>query len=150
MRIRTLILVLFMSATYLLNAETEKKPTNAMLYSAFIPGGGQIYNGKYIKAGIVIGVQSYLITSAIYHIDKKDEYNRKASSATTINDRLYYESKRDGFRDMERNDYWWIAITALLSIADAFVDAHLSDFQAQRDKVHLRFDDQMMMFEYSF
>ncbi len=150
MRIRIILIVLLLSATYLLCAESGKKPSHAMLYSAFIPGGGQIYNAKYIKAGIVVGVQSYLVTSAIYHHDKKDEFSRKASSATTINDKLYYESKRDSYRDRERNDYWWISITALLSIADAFVDAHLSDFDVQKDNVRLRFEEKMMIFEYSF
>jgi hypothetical protein len=127
-------------------AETQtKKPARAMLYSAFIPGGGQIYNGKYLKAGVVVGIQAYFVGASVYHDSKEDDYAKKAVSAALPSDRLFYEKKRDEYRDKQRSDYWWIGITAILSIADAFVDAHLYDYQEQKDKVRLRFEDKMLM-----
>lgn len=144
-----LCLILLLTGVFS-NAEPVKKPLNAVLYSAFIPGGGQIYNGKYIKAGIVVGVQSYLIGSAVYHHDKRSDYARRADQAISSTEIAAMESKRNEYRDLERNDYWWIGITAVLSIADAFVDAHLYDFEAQKEKVRLRFEDQQLQLEYRF
>ncbi len=128
------------------HAETQaKNPVHAMLYSAFIPGGGQVYNGKYLKAGVVVGIQAYFVGASIYHDGKQDEYAKKANSAVLASDRLFYEKKRDEYGDKQRSDYWWIGITAVLSIADAFVDAHLFDYQEQKEKVRLRFEDKMLM-----
>jgi hypothetical protein len=45
-------------------------PTHAMLYSAFIPGGGQIYNHAYVKAGIVIGIQATFWAAPCIRIPK--------------------------------------------------------------------------------
>ncbi len=121
-----------------------------MLYSAFLPGGGQIYNKKYLKAGVVIGVQSYLISSSIHNDKKKDDYAKKAKLAVSASDRLIYEKKRDEYQDKQRSDYWWMGITAVLSIGDAFVDAHLFDYQDRKEKVRLRFEDKMFILSREF
>ena len=121
-----------------------------MLLSTVFPGGGQIYNHQYVKAGLVIGVQSYLIGSAIYHDHERDKYADQAHDAAGTAMQSYYEAKRVDYYERLRNDYWWIGITAALSVADAFVDAHLYNFDAEKNKVHLRFEDKKIQLQMRF
>ena len=94
-----------------------RSPTKAALMSAIIPGLGQFYNGRKIK-GLILGGLS--LASLTYTFLKYSEYrvrgdNRSVSEflgATIIN----------------------LAVWGYTS-ADAFVDAYLYGFQAERDTV---------------
>jgi hypothetical protein len=94
-----------------------RSPTKAALMSAIIPGLGQFYNGRKIK-GLILGGLS--LTSLTYTFLKYSEYrvrgdNRSVSEflgAVIIN----------------------LAVWGYTS-ADAFVDAYLYGFQAERDTV---------------
>ncbi|HOV17307.1 MAG TPA: DUF5683 domain-containing protein [Candidatus Cloacimonadota bacterium] len=132
-------------------AEEEKQPLRAMIYSAVLPGGGQIYNEAYIKAGAVIGVQAYLIGRAFYLDDKAKHYGNLMDEFAA--DPYYsqlYQTKRDQYRDDLRSDYWWIGVTVALSVADAFVDAHLSNYNSEKEKVRLKFEDKLLQLELKF
>ena len=144
------LIVLMLSLTLGLGAKTEARVYRAMAYSALIPGGGQIYNHQYVKAGVVIGVQSFLIGSAIYHDGKRDDYKALAlQSSNPLEAQQYlYQSKE--YKDQLRSDYWWMGITMALSVIDAYVDAHLWDYDAQRDRIHLKFEDSKLQLNYQF
>lgn len=94
-----------------------RSPTKAALMSAIIPGLGQFYNGRKIK-GLILGGLS--LVSLTYTFIKYSEYrvrgdNRSVSEflgAIIIN----------------------LAVWGYTS-ADAFVDAYLYGFQAERDTV---------------
>ncbi|HPN41453.1 MAG TPA: DUF5683 domain-containing protein [Candidatus Cloacimonadota bacterium] len=130
--------------------QSKPQPTRAMLYSALLPGGGQVYNRAWVKAGLVVGVQGWLIGSAIYNDNKKDEFHNLASSAAQSNDQLYYKAMETQYRNRFNNDIWWIGITAALSMVDAYVDAHLSDFEEQEKKLRLRFSETGLSLQYRF
>jgi hypothetical protein len=69
----------------------------------FVPGLGQVYNGKYIKASGLIGAQ-------VYAVSKFNGY-----------------AKNDNIT--KRNTYgWWIFGLYVMGILDAYVDAQLSTF----------------------
>lgn len=121
-----------------------------MLYSAFIPGGGQIYNHAYVKAGIVIGVQGYLIGSTVYHDAKVQDFKQKLKTTNDAYLQQRYRDQRDDYRARRTSDIWWMGITAALSVLDAYVDAHLADFDAQKQKLHLRFEDEQLKLQYQF
>jgi hypothetical protein len=125
-------------------------PTHAMLYSAFIPGGGQIYNQAYFKAGLMIGLQSYLVGTALYHDGKAEEYRDKANSSTDPFIVQYNRDRATEYQERRTSDIWWIGITAALSVLDAYVDAHLADFDAQKAKLRLRFEDETISLNYHF
>ncbi|MBM4399540.1 MAG: hypothetical protein FJ041_04315 [Candidatus Cloacimonetes bacterium] len=123
-----------------LNAlEYEKKPYKAMLYSAVVPGGGQFYNEAYLKTALVIGVQALLTGLAIDDYNQMKRYEKEQNPIQ----KKYYQ-------DELRSDYWWMGITLVLSMADAFVDAHLYNFDAERSKVRLKFEDKLLKMEYRF
>ena len=142
-----LLIILLVTAS--IKAEESKSPQRAMLYSLFIPGGGQYYNEQYVKSGIVFGVQSYLAGSAIYHQSKRKDHSRQAMD-TEGELQTYHRNKRDEYADKLRNDFWWMGIVSFLSIADALVDAHLSNYEAQKQKIYIKFDEQVLTWEIYF
>lgn len=147
-----LLIALFLlpGAVSLCHAQSTVKPGRALLYSALFPGGGQIYNRSWVKAGAVIGVQGWLIGSAIHNSHQKNRYNNLAASAAQISDQAYYNAMETEYRNRLNNDIWWIGITAGLSMIDAYVDAHLHDFEEQDRKLKLRFSDTKLGLEYRF
>jgi len=69
----------------------------------FIPGAGQIYNGKYLKAGIFITLQGI----SLYRFS---DFKNRGMIA-------------------KRNTYgWWVFGLYVLGILDSYVDAQLSTF----------------------
>lgn len=91
----------------------ERLPKKAVIYS-IIPGGGQIYNRKYLKAALVLGAEIY---SAYNFQVSRDNYNSTG-----------LESYRQ-----DRNKYaWWMGFAYIYGLLDALVDSHLSAFD-ERD-----------------
>ena len=73
----------------------------------FVPGLGQLYNGKYLKAIGFIGAEYYTVNRLI---DLKKE-------------------SKVGLR----NTYaWWVFGLFIWNILDSYVDAHLSTFPVKR------------------
>jgi TM2 domain-containing membrane protein YozV len=108
-------------------------PTGALLMSAFVPGLGQFYNGKYIKGTLIAGGEGYLIYGIYNDWRDADRFERNFKNAvnpiTKAAEFANYEKARD-----RRNLKMWILTAAIFySMFDAYVDAHLSDFD-QKDR----------------
>lgn len=105
------------------NADTVrskmKSPTAALLRSLVFPGWGQWYNGKRFKAFLVFGAEAGLVANTVYQ-------NQKVQASTSELEREFYLENR-------RLSNWWLAGVILYSMIDAFVDAHLSDFDESPD-----------------
>lgn len=144
------LLMLMIACAAGLAGQAYKQPYRAMLYSAAFPGGGQIYNGKYLKAGLVAGIQGYLIYAAVRNDSRRQDFRELAETASSPGDQALYEARSRDYRDRLNNDIWWIGITAGLSMIDAYVDAHLHDFESEKEKVRLRFGQSGLNLEYRF
>jgi hypothetical protein len=101
------------------NNSSEKKiaaksPNGAMIRSLIIPGWGQWYNQKKLKAVVVFGTETGILINSIY-------LNQMTQKSTTTAEREYYLNNRN-------LSNWWLVGALLFSVADAFVDAQLSDF----------------------
>ena len=120
-------------------------PGKAALYSALVPGLGQIYNKKYWKLPIVYagyGVLGYfIIANTNQYMDYQCAYIEKVNGNTSGNysdlvnkyteDQLL--SAREYYR---RNLEISILLTALwytLTVLDAAIDAHLQTFDISKD-----------------
>ncbi len=124
---------------------TGRSSTKALLWS-IIPGGGQIYNKQYVKAGIDILAESLLLGTAIqYHIEMNDAYSlyEQTHSQAYYNEYNYYYQQR-------QNMLWWWATVKLLAVLDAYVDAKLFNFNEKKKKLDLEFEGLGMSLRYNF
>lgn len=108
----------------------QKSATGAMLRSVVLPGWGQFYNESYWKIPVVWGVAAWF---TYLWIDRNDNYKNYQDlytiSLTESSDGdSRYKSLRDFYRD-DRDLYAvYLGLTYFLNIIDAYVDAHLFDF----------------------
>lgn len=114
-------------------AETGEPNHKVPLFLSFVfPGGGQIYNGRYIKAGIYVALEGVLIYGALKQNDRLDEAKDKLKYYREKGD-LYgiaeYEFYVDTY-ESDRNNFIWMSVGAvLLSAGDAYVDSHFKSFK---------------------
>ena len=101
------------------SAPLRKSPTGAMLRSMALPGWGQWYNEKRLKAVVVMGAEAGLAIDAIVQ-------NQLAARSEADYEREYYRNNRS-------LAIWWLGAVILYSMADAYVDAHLFDFDERPD-----------------
>lgn len=95
---------------------SKRSPKGAMIRSLILPGWGQIYNRKFIKALVFLGGETYFMSR---FLDLNDELRTLEStsgvSALDIED-----------KEQERNGWGWLfGAGYFLAMGDAFVDAHL-------------------------
>ena len=111
---------------------TEYRDMKTAVLWGLLPGGGQIFNRDFGKAGLVymgiLGAIASVSTSqnmVNYYLDRKhlvEKENPKSEEYDRITERITYYRKN-------RNTYIWGGVLIYLySIADAAVDALLSDF----------------------
>ncbi len=115
-------------------AVRKTNPTGALFRSVFVPGWGQFYNRKYIKSAVIAGIEIYLINEA-YHYRHKANIHKDHFTSAVI-DTAYRDAEFALYEkalDKRGNASWFLAATIFFSMFDAYVDAHLSDFD-QTDK----------------
>lgn len=116
----------------------HKSPTLAVLLSAVIPGAGQLYNGSYWKIPIIDGLIAYFGYEYIQNNNKfkdyRDQYNATITPENPFGNqslktlREFYRSQRDDF-------VWYFIIVYVVNLVDAYVDAHLFDFDVKEEKL---------------
>ena len=119
----------------------EHSPKKASIYSAIMPGAGQVYNKKYWKIPIVYAAlgstvyftydngqkyKQYRDAFLLRQDGEKDEYDGIYSDSQLITIMAYYE------RNKELSIIMTVAVY-ILNIVDASVDAHLFDFDVSED-----------------
>ena len=126
-----------------------KNPTLACVLSAFIPGAGQIYNEKYLKAGGVIIVQSYLIGMTVYSDSKMKDYkDKRNNSEGYLKD--FYNGRYHDYYEMRQSYIYWVGASVFVSAMEAFVDAHLLNFNYKKNEIRLKFEDQKLVISVAF
>lgn len=104
----------------------RRSPLLAVCLSAAVPGGGQLYTQQYLRAAAFAGGLGYLGYS----------YRREDLAAVGNPDPDDYN-----YHDARRRKYkWWFIGIWTLSLADAYVDAHLFKFdQHSEPSLSLKF-----------
>jgi len=109
----------------------KKSPWGAVLRSAIIPGFGQFYNESYWKIPLFWGILGYLgynwIDQNNLYRTYRDLYNQSFNETTKIGNTIY-QNQRDRYRDQRDIIAIYIGLTYFLNLVDAYVDAHLFDF----------------------
>lgn len=115
---KVLLIILLISISFGQNIDSlnVKTPKKAALWS-ILPGGGQIYNGKYVKAGIIITLESLAIWQSLENGQK------------------FKDNDEDDSFLRDRNKFaWWGLFVHLFGTIDAVVDSHLKPFDEIMDE----------------
>ena len=119
----------------------QPNPKKAGLYSAILPGAGQLYNRQYWKIPIVyagVGAAVYFIQ---FNSNKYQTY-RKAYVASLegrshefdgIYDQAALKQLQDGYKRYLDMTVLFTALGYTLQVIDAVVFAHLKNFDVSRD-----------------
>lgn len=124
-------------------------PKKAVMFSAVLPGLGQVYNGKYWKIPIIYGIAGALFSYYQYNIY---QYNRYFSAYEAELNELDHEFNEPRFRNrygtqlgtklLDYSDYYYrnlertiIGMFGLyfLNVIDAMIDAHFFYFDISDD-----------------
>jgi hypothetical protein len=110
----------------------QKSTLTAVLLSAVIPGGGQIYNGSYWKVPIIYGLQGFFVYEWIQNNNLYKSFRTQLEDTLRVNPKSDFIGTLQGIRDSyhdQRDSYaWYMAGVYVLSVLDAYIDAELSGF----------------------
>lgn len=115
----------------------KKSPWKAVLFSAVMPGAGQLYNESYWKIPIVLGLCTYF-GYEIYNNHKKYTDYRSQYAESQVLYPPYGDANLQSLRNFyfdQRNDFiWYFMIAYVVNLVDAYVDAQLFDFDVSDEK----------------
>jgi hypothetical protein len=119
--------------------ERQKKSGNlAMLFSAILPGSGQLYAHRYYTIPLIYGFGYYFVSSAIKANNRYMEFRGKYSETVRL-DTLYrtgdayIKSVREFYHNQRDEFIFYLALTYFLNIIDAYVGATLYNFDVSDD-----------------
>jgi len=140
--LKKILIAFFVAFSFTISAQeyAEKIPKKAALYSAIMPGAGQVYTKKYWKVPIIYGG---LITSAYYINESNDFYQLYKSTYLNrldgdFTDNLNYSDSdlrtlTEHYRRNREVSALLFTLTYILNIVDASVNAHLFDYDVSED-----------------
>tara|TARA_B100000809_G_scaffold13675_1_gene12449 strand:+ start:760 stop:1224 length:465 start_codon:yes stop_codon:yes gene_type:complete len=98
-----------------------KSPKKAASSALVFPGGGQLYNGKIIKAGLILAGEVIAIIN--WH------KNSQLYSSYDANNNAEYPLPKHRYLEKRNKSVWWIGFIYIYGLIDAIVDAHLHPFE---------------------
>lgn len=117
------------------------EPGKAALYSLLIPSGGQVYNKKWWKVPLAIGIDGYFLYNLVNKYDDYNRYNdvvkiyQAGGSHPTLSESSALNLRANARTNRE---YAWVYLVVghLVTVFDAYVDRHLMDFDISQDLSH--------------
>uniref|UniRef100_A0A7V3E7J3 DUF5683 domain-containing protein n=1 Tax=Ignavibacterium album TaxID=591197 RepID=A0A7V3E7J3_9BACT len=109
--------------------QMTKSPWGAVARSAIIPGWGQFYNESYWKIPVIWGTAAWFVYN---WVDNNNLYNDYRSLYQSTQNE-YYRRLRNFYRDQRDNFSIYLGLLYLLNLVDAYVDAHLFDFNVDNN-----------------
>lgn len=140
--LKKILIAFFVGFSFTTSAQEygEKIPKRAALYSAILPGSGQVYTKKYWKVPVIYGG---LITSAYYINESNDLFQLYKSTYLNrldgnFTDNLNYSDSdlrtlTEHYRRNREVSALLFTLTYILNIVDASVNAHLFDYDVSED-----------------
>ena len=116
--------------------------TGAVVATPVFPGWGQLYSDNFWKAGLGFGVQMYFWTN-IVNRDRQAVRARDFAYTFPVDDpnyALYNSISAESWEQM-RDFAWWSGGILLIIALDAYVDAHLFNFNDDPVPVPDRWDE---------
>ena len=124
--IRTLFVICFtfsflQGEEYPDTSASIKSPKRAASLALAFPGGGQLYNGKYFKAGLILVGEVIAIVNWYKNSELYSSYD-----AENI---VEYPLPKHRYLEKRNKSVWWIGFIYIYGLIDAVVDAHLHPFE---------------------
>ncbi|HET9252693.1 MAG TPA: DUF5683 domain-containing protein [Candidatus Eisenbacteria bacterium] len=110
-------------------------PFRVMLRSTVLPGWGQMYNGRPLKAAVVVAGEGFLVYKALDELSKENDAVDRLGELdpkdpNNADEIAQAQDDKEKHYNLKINYIWWATVVHLLQMADAYVDAHLRDFSA--------------------
>lgn len=117
------------------------KPGKAALLSLVIPGGGQVYNKRWWKVPLAIGIDVGTISYLVYNTKQYNEFdeayldllNGRIESYRGVTNPATIKNVRDNANKFRQYAYIYLIVGHLITVFDAFVDNHLQNFDVSDD-----------------
>jgi hypothetical protein len=122
--------------------DTGVSPTWAVVSEPFFPGWGQLYTDNFWKGALAFGTQMYFYTNIINR-DRQAVRARDFSHTFPEDDPnrdRYYAVAEESWEQM-RDFVWWSGGILLIIALDAYVGAHLYNFDQDPVPVPDRWDE---------
>ena len=116
-------------------------PHKATMYSALIPGLGQVYNKKYWKLPVIYGLTGAFIYAFDFNNDHFNKYKNAYAEMDAGNiiefegytDKEILLRLKDAYQRNRDLNVIVLAAIYMLNVVDATVDAHLYDYKITDD-----------------
>jgi len=106
-------------------------PANRAARSVIFPAWGQLTNERPVKAAALFALETYLATGIIVETRRGESKRRLADAAPDEASELLYDGLADAHFDRRRNLIFWSLLAVFYGVADAYVDAHLGEFDRE-------------------
>lgn len=115
----------------------SRSPALATIFSAVVPGSGQIYVERYWTLPLIWGFGYWFVRQYIASDRKYDEwrleYSKRLATEVSGPSVNYAKYVRDFYRDQRDSFAFYLALTYVLNIVDAYVGASLYNFDVSED-----------------
>lgn len=111
------------------SASHRSAPYKVMLRSAVVPGWGQLYNHQFLKAALVVAGEGFIAYKALDELGLENDAIDRAAALPEGPEQSLALEERTVHQNRKISWIWWGVAAHLLSMADAYVDAHLSTFE---------------------
>jgi hypothetical protein len=122
----------------LISEVPAKSGSLAMLFSALLPGAGQVYAHRYYTIPLIWGFGAYFASVAIKANNQYEDYRGRFSESVRLDTLAQsghlnlteenLKSVRDFYHDQRDEYILYLGLTYFLNIIDAYVGATLYDF----------------------
>jgi len=131
-----------------------KSHWTAVALSAVLPGLGQFYNESYWKIPIIGAIGVYfgyeIVRNNNKFLDYRDKYAQSQTDSNTSSNQIF-KTYREFYRDQRDLFIIYFGIFYLVNLFDAYVDAHLYDFDVSDEiKVGVLREGKLLKFDYYF
>jgi hypothetical protein len=127
------------SKTNIKTFRMKKSPWLAVGLSALLPGAGQAYNETFWKVPIALGLCGYfgwqVYDNNKQFLDYRDQYAASQSPENNYFGDATLKTLREFYRDQRDDFIWYFTIAYVVNLIDAYIDAHLFDFDVKEEKL---------------
>lgn len=126
-----------LSAMKLSDERQAKSGNLAMLFSALLPGSGQVYAHRYYTIPLIWGFGYYFFheykNADAEYSKNRWLYSQSLKDSTMFGDQTYYKTLREDWHSFRDEMGVYLILTYILNIVDAYVGATLYNFDVSDD-----------------